>query len=301
MKLRIATRKSPLALVQTNMVKALLLAQNPDLEISLVEALTEGDQIQDRTLAELGGKGLFIKKLEEMLLADQADIAVHSLKDVPPVLDAHFCLAAALHRHSPFDALVSNRYPNLEALPQGAVVGTSSVRRQAALLHLRPDLKIKMIRGNVDTRLKKLDAGEYDALILAAAGLSRLGWSARISQILPPEVCLPSVGQGVIAIECLSQRSDLKALLRGLNDPDTEACILAERAMNQALGASCTSPVGSFAQIQMGRLELRGALWSLDGQYCCQTLQIGLINDPQALGLQAASDLLSRADFWPRV
>ncbi|MCX7122082.1 MAG: hydroxymethylbilane synthase [Gammaproteobacteria bacterium] len=217
MKIRIATRKSPLALVQTHLVKALLLAQNHALQVELVEVLTEGDRIQDRTLAEIGGKGLFIKKLEEMLLADQADIAVHSLKDVPPALDGAFCLAAVLPRHSPFDVLVSPHYSSLEALPIGARIGTSSVRRQAALLHVRPDLNIQMIRGNVDTRLKKLDAGEYDALILAAAGLGRLGLGARIRQILPLEICLPSVAQGVIGIECLAERTDLYALLRPLN------------------------------------------------------------------------------------
>ncbi len=291
MKLRIATRKSALALVQAESVKALLQAHYPDLEIDLVGAVTEGDQIQDRSLAEIGGKGLFIKKLEELLLADQADIAVHSLKDVPPALDAVFCLAAVLPRHSPFDVLVSRQQYSLQTLPQGAKIGTGSVRRRAALLHIRPDLNIEMIRGNVDTRLKKLDAGEYDALVLAEAGLRRLGLDERVTTVLTPESCLPSVGQGVVAIECLQQRADLHTLLRPLNHPETEACICAERAMNAALGASCTSPVGSFAQIKEGLLTLKGAVWSLDGQQYCETVQAGPLDQAIALGERAAVDL----------
>ncbi len=291
MKLRIATRKSALALVQTNSVKALLSQLYPEMEVILIEAITEGDQIQDRSLAEMGGKGLFIKKLEEMLLAEQADIAVHSLKDVPPALEPDFCLAAVLPRHSPFDALVSNHYATLQSLPERAIVGTSSVRRQAALLHIRPDLQIKMLRGNVDTRLRKLDCGEYDALILAEAGLTRLGVASRIREVLSPECCLPSVGQGVIALECLSQREDLKFMLQALNHLETEVCITAERAMNQHLGASCTSPVGSFAQIQHGQLELRGGFWSPDGHHYAETLQIGSLNQAFSLGERAAIDL----------
>ena len=272
MKLRIATRKSALALKQTERVQDLLLAICPTLQIEWVESLTLGDQILDRSLAEVGGKGLFIKKLEEILLAGSADIAVHSLKDVPPQLEPEFCLAAVLSRDSPFDVLVSRSKVSFQDLPQGAVIGTSSVRRQAALLHARPDLNIKMLRGNVGTRLQKLAAGEYDALILAEAGLRRLGLESWITEVLPFELCLPSVGQGVIAIECLANRRQEFSFLTEINHAETEACILAERAMNQALGASCVSPVGSFARIEAGQLVLRGAVWEQDGRQKYTTL-----------------------------
>ncbi len=291
MKIRIATRASKLAMVQTRQIMAELEAIIPGVEIELVEIITTGDQIQDRSLAELGGKGLFIKGLEEALLAGRADIAMHSLKDVPPSLDKEFCIPAVLKRHSPHDALVSSKYSSIDELPAGAVIGTSSVRRKAALLHMRPDLDIRMVRGNVDTRLRKLDEGEYDALILAEAGLVRLGLGDRIRERLPLSVCMPSVGQGVIAIECLSTREDMIEALKPLNDAETFARITAERAMNHALKASCTSPVGSFAEITESGLKITGVIWSLDGRHRIQTEQLGKLEDAELLGQMAASDL----------
>ncbi len=245
--IRLATRKSLLALVQTHEVKRLL--EGSGHTIQLLELVTTGDQIQNKSLADIGGKGLFIKRLEEALLAHEADIAVHSLKDVPPVLDPEFCIAAVLPRHSPHDVFVSEKYTSFKELPEGAKIGTSSARRAAALLHHRPDLIMVPMRGNVDTRLKKLAAGECDALILAEAGLSRLHLESHITERLSIDFCTPSVGQGIIALECLHIREDLKTLLAFLNDPSTFACMTAERAMNQHLGASCTSPVGSYAYI----------------------------------------------------
>ena len=294
MKIRIATRESPLALVQTHQVRDLLLQHYPALKVELVPMTTTADQLQHQSLAALGGKGLFIKKLEEALLANHADIAVHSLKDIPPSLEELFCLPAVLERHSPFDAFVSSYYESIEKLPLNAIVGTSSVRRKAALLHLRPDLKINMIRGNIGSRLKKLDEGKYDALILAEAGLARLGLTERIRCILSPKLFTPSVGQGVIAIECLKSRVEVIEKLTPLNHSETYQCITAERTMNQKLFASCTSPIGSFAHIHQGHLELKGVVWSQDGQHTLKTIQSGLADQAIMIGEQAAQDLKSQ-------
>jgi hydroxymethylbilane synthase len=291
MKIHIATRTSKLAMVQTRQIIAELQAKIPDLEIELTEIVTTGDKIQDRSLAELGGKGLFIKGLEEALIAGSADIAMHSLKDVPPNLEPAFCIPAVLARHSPHDALVSEKYSSIDALPDGATVGTSSVRRKAALLRMRPDLNVQMVRGNVDTRLKKLHDGEFDALILAEAGLTRLGFADKIKQVLPLDVFAPSVGQGVIAIECLSTRPDVIEMLKKINNPETFARITAERAMNSALKASCTSPVGSFAEVIDGALHLRGVVWSPDGRQRIETHQSGRLEDAKIVGELAANDL----------
>ncbi len=291
MNIKIATRGSKLALIQTDLIIATLQHQYADLTIEKVEVLTTGDQIQDRSLAELGGKGLFVKGLEEYLLSGKADIAMHSLKDVPPKLDDEFCIAAVLERQSPHDVLVSEKYASIAALPPGAIVGTSSVRRKAALLQLRSDLDIKMIRGNVDTRLKKLSDGQFDAIILAEAGLKRLGLEQHIKEVLALDNFTPSVGQGIIAIECLQKRLDLIELLQKVNHAPTYAIMSAERAMNRALNASCNSPVGSFATISSDKLHLLGIVWSLDGLKKIETSQSGSIKDAEKIGVLAAEEL----------
>lgn len=294
MKLKLATRQSPLALIQTHKVAYQLQQIYPDLAIELVPLSTKGDQILDRSLAEIGGKGLFIKTLEEALLAGKADVAVHSLKDVPPVLDAQFCISTVLERPSSHDVLVSAK-GKLDELPLAAVIGTSSVRRKAELLHYRPDLNIVMIRGNVNSRLAKLDAGHLcDALILSEAGLTHLGMTDRITEILSSETFLPSVGQGVIAMEILSARHDLVEMLAPLNDTATFACITAERAMNAHLGANCTSPVGSFAVIKGEFLVLNGAVFSPDGTQKRTTQQQGLLYQALEIGRRAADALLAQ-------
>lgn len=291
MNIKIATRTSKLALVQTQLVITELQKNYPQLTFSIVEIVTTGDQIQDRSLAEVGGKGLFIKGLEECLLRGEADIAMHSLKDMPPTLDNDFCIAAVLERQSPHDVFLSEKYNSIAELPSGAIVGTSSVRRKAALLQLRSDLDLSMIRGNVDTRLKKLNDGQFDAIILAEAGLIRLGLKQHIKEVLALDSFTPSVGQGIIAIECLQQRPDLSELLQTINHPPTYAIMRAERAMNRALNASCNSPVGSFASIYSDKLHLLGVVWSLDGTQKIETQQSGLIQDAEKIGVLAAEDL----------
>jgi hydroxymethylbilane synthase len=294
MNIKIATRGSKLALIQTNLIIAALQHQYADLKIEKVEVLTTGDQIQDRSLTELGGKGLFVKGLEEHLLSGEADIAMHSLKDVPPKLDDDFYIAAVLERQSPHDVLVSEKYDSIAAIPPGAIVGTSSVRRKAALLHLRSDLDIRMIRGNVDTRLKKLSDGQFDAVILAEAGLKRLGLEQHIKEVLALDSFTPSVGQGIITIECLQSRRDLIELLQKINHVPTYAIMSTERAMNRALNASCNSPVGSFATISADKLHLYGVVWSLDGLQKIETRQSGSIQDAEKIGVLAAEDLVRK-------
>lgn len=294
MNIKIATRGSKLALVQTDLVIAALQHHYADLKIEKLVVLTTGDQILDKSLAELGGKGLFIKALEERLLTGVADIAMHSLKDMPPALDDDFCIAAVLERQSPHDVFVSEKYNSIAALPSCAIVGTSSVRRKAALLQLRSDLDIRMIRGNVDTRLKKLSDGQFDAVILAEAGLKRLGLEQHVKEVLALDSFTPSVGQGIIAIECLQKRDDLIALLQKINHPPTYAIMSAERAMNRALKASCNSPVGSFATIASDKLHLLGVVWSLDGLQKIETQQSGAIQDAEKIGILAAEDLIRK-------
>lgn len=299
MKIKIATRTSQLALVQTQLVIQTIKEKNPQVNFEMIEVITSGDRIQDKTLVDIGGKGLFIKALEEKLLSKEADIAMHSLKDMPPQLDDDFCIAAVLKRHSPNDAFISERYASIDALPQGAIVGTSSLRRQAALLHLRPDLNVQMIRGNVDTRLRKLREGNYDALILAEAGLVRLGLESHIKQILSTDLFPPSVAQGIIAIECLRSRNDLIALLQTVNDQQTYQRMLAERAMNRALNASCSSAVGSFATITNDLLQLTGVVWQKDGSQRITTMQSGHPAEAEKIGLLAAEDLKQKgAKKW---
>lgn len=297
MTLKIATRTSKLALIQTQQIIVALQKILPHLNIEIVEVLTAGDRIQDTSLAELGGKGLFVKGLEECLLSGAADIAMHSLKDVPPKLGNDFCIAAVLERQSAHDVLVSKKYNSIATLPAGAIVGTSSVRRKAALLHLRSDLDIRMIRGNVDTRLKKVHDGQFDAIILAEAGLRRLGLEEQIKEILALDSFIPSVGQGIIAIECLECRHELIEVVQKINHPPSYAIMTAERAMNHALNASCYSPVGSFATIMSEQLQLHGVVWSLDGLQKIETRQSGAIQDAENIGLLAAEDLTRQGAF----
>ena len=294
MHLRIATRQSQLALAQTQQVVDYLQQQNASITTDIIKVVSQGDQIQDKALAEFGGKGLFIKGLEAELMAKRADVAMHSLKDVPPHLEAEFALPFVLKRQSPFDVLVARDCQKIGGLPTGAVVGTSSVRRQAALLHTRPDLVVKMVRGNIHTRLRKLDEGQFDAIILAEAGLRRVGLAERITQVLDHYSFVPSVGQGVIAVECLRARTDLIELLKQQNDEATYARITAERSMNRQLQASCTSPVGSYATINGNSLHLTGVVWQQNGGQRLETQQTGPVEQAEVIGQTAGQDLLQQ-------
>jgi hydroxymethylbilane synthase len=293
-RLIIATRESPLALYQANHVAGLLRKLYPACAVQLLGMTTKGDQILDRSLAAIGGKGLFIKELEQAIEEGRADLAVHSLKDVPMDMPEGFALAAILPREDPHDALVSDRYDSLAALPAGAVVGTSSLRREAALRAGFPHLKIEPLRGNVGTRLRKLDEGQYDAIILAAAGLKRLGMAARIRAILPVEQSLPAVGQGALAIEILSARPDLSGWLRPLHDADTTDCTRAERAFSRGLSGSCHTPLAAHAVLRDGRLWLRGFLADPGGTQVLRGEASGAREDPEAVGAMLAADFKSR-------
>ncbi len=290
--LRIATRKSPLALWQSEHVAARLRQAHPGLSVELVPMSTRGDEVLDRSLAAIGGKGLFLKELELAMLRGEADCAVHSLKDVPMELDAPFALPAILTRADPADAFVSNHHATLDALPQGAVVGTSSLRRQAQLRALRPDLQLRDLRGNVNTRLAKLDAGDYDAIILACAGLERLELGGRIRDRLRAPHWLPAPAQAAVAVECRADATDVIALLAGLDDAGTRACVEAERAMNRALGGSCHVPVAGLAQWRGDELWLQGLVGGVaDGRRIRAEAQ-GPASDPEALGRNVARQLL---------
>jgi hydroxymethylbilane synthase len=300
-RLRIATRKSQLALWQAEHVSALLRAAHPGLEIELVPLLTQGDRIQDRSLAAIGGKGLFIKELEVALEDLRADIAVHSMKDVPADLPEGLIIGAVLKRADPRDALVTTSgIARLEDLPRGAVVGTSSLRRQAQIRALRPDLNIQSLRGNVDTRLRKLDAGQQsaggmrmDAIVLACAGLIRLGLEARITARLDPKVCLPAVTQGVIGIECRSSDSRTVAYLRPLEDSASRKVMDAERAFAARLGGSCQSPIAAYAQLDADRITLHGLVAEPDGSRLLRDTISGSAENPAALGRQLAERILA--------
>jgi hydroxymethylbilane synthase len=292
--LRIATRKSQLALWQAEHVARLLREAHPGLQIELVPLLTQGDRIQDRTLAAIGGKGLFIKELEVAIEDLRADIAVHSMKDVPADLPHALTIGAVLKRADPRDALVtSSGIARLEDLPRGAIVGTSSLRRQAQLYALRPDLKIESLRGNVDTRIRKLDAGGMDAIVLACAGLVRLGLESRITARLDPKVCLPAVSQGVIGIEC--RRSDARTvqLLQALEDAATRVGLDAERAFAARLGGSCQSPIAAYAELDADRITLRGLVAEPDGSRLLRDSSSGDLKNPAALGRQLAERMLA--------
>lgn len=290
--IRIATRQSPLALWQAEHVRQLLCAQHPDLEVTLVPMVTKGDVILDTPLAKVGGKGLFVKELELALLEQRADIAVHSMKDVPVEFPDGLGLVCICERDDPHDALVSNHYDSLDALPQGAIVGTSSLRRQCQLRAARPDLHIKDLRGNVGTRLSKLDNGEYDAIILAAAGLRRLGLEARIRARLSVQQSLPAVGQGAIGIECRLDDARVRALLVPLNHADTADRVVAERAMNNRLQGGCQVPIGSYAELTGDQLYLRALVGAPDGSRLLQAEIRGPRTEAEQLGSALAEQLL---------
>ena len=293
-RVRIATRKSALALWQAEYVKARLEFFHPGLVVELVPMSTQGDKILDTPLAKIGGKGLFVKELETAMLEDRADIAVHSMKDVPVEFPEGLMLSTICEREDPRDAFVSNHFSSLDQLPQGAVVGTSSLRRQCQIKALRPDLQIRDLRGNVNTRLAKLDAGEFDAIILAAAGLIRLGFHARIAAYLPVSQSLPANGQGAVGIECRSDDAVVRALLAPLEHTATRQAVLAERAMNRALQGGCQVPIGAFAEIDGDKLYLRGLVGQLDGQQILQAEVRGAAADGEALGQQLAGMLLAQ-------
>lgn len=290
-KIIIASRESRLAMWQAVHVQGRLAALNPDSQVDILGMTTRGDQILDRPLAEIGGKGLFIKELEVAMQEGRAHLAVHSMKDVPMVMPNGFVLAAISARENPCDAFISNTYSGLDELPPGAVVGTSSLRREAVLRARYPQLVIKALRGNLDTRLKKLDAGEYDAIILAAAGLIRLGLKDRIKAMLTPEQSLPAPGQGALGIEVLAGDATMAAVVAPLNDAMTAHCVKAERALSRALGGSCQVPLGGYAVIDNGQLWLRGFVASVDGQRMVAAEIRGNPADDEALGLQLAADL----------
>ena len=292
--LRIATRRSRLALWQAEHVKARLEALRPGLRIELVALSTRGDELLDVSLAKVGGKGLFVKELETAIAEGRADVAVHSMKDVPAALPPGFVLAAVLAREDPRDAFVSLTHENPAALPAGAVVGTSSLRRQAQIAARHPALEIRPLRGNVETRIAKLDRGEYAAIVLAAAGLKRLGLAARIRSILSIEDCLPAAGQGALGVECLAGRADLLDLLEPLEDPESSACVRAERQVNLALGGSCTIPLGAYAHIAGGKMRLRALVASPDGRRAARAEGEGEPRDAEALGLRVAALLRER-------
>lgn len=285
-KLVIASRESMLAMWQAEHIKGRLKALYPDCEVEILGMTTRGDQILDRTLSKIGGKGLFIKELEQALQDGRADLAVHSIKDVPMELPEGFALAAIGERASPFDAFVSNQYARLEDMPEGAIVGTSSLRREAQLRAKFPHLTIQPLRGNVQTRLSKLDNGDYDAVILAAAGLQRLGLDSRIREILSPADSLPAAGQGALGIEIAARRTDLADILRPLNHEETAACVTAERALARALGGSCQVPLAAYCVMEDGLLTLNGLVGHPDGS---------VIIEASAQAPAAYADALGRA------
>ena len=293
-RLRIATRKSPLALWQAEHVQARLQALHPGLEVELVTMSTRGDRILDSPLSKIGGKGLFVKELEQGMLEGSADIAVHSMKDVPAEFPDGLALGVILQREDPRDAFVSDQFESIQALPQGAAVGTSSLRRQCQLRAQRPDLQTLDLRGNVGTRLAKLEAGDYAAIILACAGLKRLGLAQRITRALSPEEMLPAIAQGVIGIECRADDAATRALIDPLDDTETRYRTLAERAMNATLSGGCQAPVAGYSELDNGILHLRGLVGRPDGSELIRGEISGPADDAEQLGQQLADDLLAR-------
>ncbi len=292
--LRIATRRSPLALWQAQYVAERLRAQNPGLSVELVGMSTRGDEMTDRPLMAVGGKALFVKALEEGMLEDRADLAVHSMKDVPATLPAAFQLPVILNRDEPCDAFVSQHYNNVADLPIGARVGTASLRRECQLRARRPDLVVESVRGNVQTRLSKLESGEFDAIILAASGLMRLDMGDRITALMSPEESLPAVGQGALGIECRADNDELIAMLHGLNDPDTHDRVAAERAVNARLEGSCHVPLAAYAVLNEDALWLRALVASRDGTQVLRAQGHCPRAQGPALGQQLADELLAQ-------
>ena len=288
----IASRESALAMWQAQFISRRLGLLYPQTGISIMGMTTQGDQILDKPLAKIGGKGLFIKELEQALEDGRADIAVHSMKDVPMALPEGFMLAAITEREDPRDAFVSNHFSGLAELPEGAVVGTSSLRRESQLRHRFPHLKVEALRGNVQTRLRKLDEGQYHAIILAAAGLKRLGLSDRIAALISPEDSLPAVGQGALGIECRSDRGELPDFLKPLYHVGTAQCVLAERAVSSVLGGSCQVPLGAFAEILDRKMRLRAFVASPDGRQMIRAEEEGSPEAFEAIGKTVARKLL---------
>ncbi|CAM5190911.1 hydroxymethylbilane synthase [Oligella ureolytica] len=293
-KIVIATRASRLALWQAEFVQEALQNQYPGLKVKLLKMTTKGDQIIDRSLSKIGGKGLFVKELETALLDGRADLAVHSLKDVPMELYEEFSLSTILKRADPRDAFVSNKYENLDDLPEGAIVGTSSLRRESQIRAHYPKLEVQPLRGNLDTRLGKLDAGNYDAIILAASGLERLGLGDRIRSRLSLEQSLPAAGQGALGIEILASRDDMRELLSFLSCQEATAATTAERAISQALGGSCQVPIAAHGIVEDNQLFLRAMVALPDGSESISTEVRGDLTNAQELGRQAADDLLAQ-------
>ena len=302
--IRIATRRSPLALWQAEHVAARLKAAHPGIEVELIGLTTRGDKLLDAPLAKLGGKGLFVKELEQALMAGTADLAVHSMKDVPAELPNGLHLAAILPREDPRDAFVSERHSSLDRLPARARIGTSSLRRQCQLKFRFPECEMIQLRGNVGTRLDKLASEGYDAVILAAAGLKRLGLERRITEYLAPETSLPACGQGAIGIECRRDDARINALLELLDDPPTARCVAAERAFNQRLGGGCQVPIAGYAELAGTRLRLRGLVGRPDGSHIVRGEIEGPAEDGRALGAALAERLLAEgaerilAELW---
>ncbi|KGQ27914.1 porphobilinogen deaminase [Gallibacterium anatis CCM5995] len=292
--LRIATRQSPLALWQANYIKHKLQVLYPQLTVELVTMVTKGDVLLDTPLAKIGGKGLFVKELELALLEGRADIAVHSMKDVPMQFPQGLHLSVICEREDPRDAFVSNRYASLDELPQNAVVGTSSLRRQCQLKALRPDIELKTLRGNVGTRLRKLDEGEYDAIILASAGLIRLGEQQRIRSFIAPEVSLPAVGQGAVGVECRQDDEWVNQLLKPLLHQDTWDRVIAERAMNNRLQGGCQVPIAGYAILDGEQLFLRALVGAVDGSKVLRAEATAVRAQAEQLGVQVAEMLLAQ-------
>ena len=286
--LRIATRRSALALWQAEHVAARLRAVHPGLQVELLPMVTQGDRILDRTLAQVGGKGLFIKELEVALQEGRADLAVHSMKDMPADLPPGLCLAAALERADPRDAFVSNHHARWQDLPRGARLGTASLRRQCQVRALRPDLDVQPLRGNVNTRLAKLDAGEFDGILLACAGLDRLGFQARITEAISPEVLVPAVGQGIIGIECREDDTFTRQAVAVMDDALAALCLATERAFSAGLAGSCQSPVAGHATVHGTQLRLQGLVGAPDGSRRVADQAEAVLPDVSAAGLRAA-------------
>ncbi len=304
-KVVIATRESALALWQANRIKDLLLNADPKLQVEILGMTTEGDQKLETSLAKIGGKGLFVKELEQAMLDGRADIAVHSMKDVPVNLPEGFRIAAILDREDVRDAFVSNKYKRLSDVPKGGVIGTSSLRRESQIRNQFAGLNVRPLRGNIQTRLRKLDEGQFDGIILAAAGLERLGLRERIIQYLSVDISIPSVGQGALGIECLDTRQDIINLLRGLDHEPTRICVEGERSVSRLLGGSCTSPLGAYARISDNQLEMSAFVAVPNGSTCLRVVgrdeinKIGamrlsqkLVNELSALGARTLLDAI---------
>ena len=294
MKIRIATRKSPLALWQANFVKQNLLLAHKDLTVELIPMVTQGDIILDSPLSKIGGKGLFVKQLEQAILNNEADIAVHSIKDIPAQFPEGLMLAAICQRDEVRDAFVANKYASLNDLPEGAIVGTSSLRRQCQLRSHFPHLIIKDLRGNVGTRLNKLDDGQYDAIILASVGLKRLSLEHRITQYIDTDLMLPAVGQGAIGIESRTDDKQILDIISVLDDKKSRACIQAERAMNNALQGGCQVPIAGYCWLNNDELMLQGLVGRVDGSKIIKQQITGFINEAESLGEKLAKQLLNQ-------